>query len=84
MKWNQWHHLYLGLGIAFMGVLLRNLIVVGVGLGIAIDDWFQHAFKWEGKTPFHIGYAWIYKRSGLIRRINQWVDNLFKRRKDEV
>jgi len=78
MRWNEWHHLYLGLGIAIAGCFLKNLIIIGIGLGIALDDWIQHYFKIEGKTPLHIVYVWIYKKSGLIRKINKWFDDIFK------
>ena len=80
MNWKEIHHLYLGFLIIIIGFIFQSLIVVGIGLLAMIDDWIQHFFKWEGRTPLHIAYAWIYKRSGLVRKINLWFDNLFKKK----
>jgi uncharacterized membrane protein YbaN (DUF454 family) len=78
MKWHSWHHLYLGFIIIIIGFIFTNLWVVGLGLLIMADDWFQHTFNF--KSPLHRIYSWLYKRSKIIRDINQWFDDLFKKK----
>jgi hypothetical protein len=80
MNFREFHHLYLGIFISALGCILHSLVIVGIGIIISVDDWIQHFFKIEGKTPLHIIYGWVYKKSGLIQRINKYFDRLFGRK----
>lgn len=82
LRLNEWHHGYLGLLIVALGLTFGwPWWIVAKGVLIALDDILQHTVqaitKTEWKSPMARLYAWVYKRSALVRRVNIWLDSLF-------
>ena len=50
-KYNEWHHLYIGIIIYGVGRTIESETIKTVGKILIIDDTIQHVFRVQ--TPFH-------------------------------
>jgi hypothetical protein len=73
----EWHHGYMGILLAGLGVWLPLRIA---GLVILADDVVQHLIqtRWpDYRSPLHRAYGVLY-RIPAVRRLNEWLDSLFR------
>ena len=77
----EWHHLYLGLGVAVAGGVLRRPGVLWLGAAIAVDDAWQHVLQvagaWSYVSPLHALYGHYLWQYALVRRVTAWLNALF-------
>ena len=76
------HHGYWGLLLGLASLIPFLAWLRWPGLILLLDDCLQHSVqRWlnrpKFRSPLHRTYALLYARSGILRRLNEWLDQRF-------
>jgi hypothetical protein len=72
MKWNEWHHLYLGIALIAIGIFTSPWLWIP-GAIIALDDIVQHTFSIT--SPLKWLYLKLLWPIPAIQKLNKWLDD---------
>jgi hypothetical protein len=82
LTFRQWHHGYLGVILLAWGLAHASLPFIVAGLLIVVDDLIEHSVQYvtrsEWQSPLRRLYGLVYKRSKWVRKVNLWLDELFR------
>ena len=84
LRFDQWHHEYIGQAACAVGALTHSRIIVKVGGYLAADDATQHVYQrvnanLEIVSPLNIGYRLTLGTAVPIVRLNRWLDSVINR-----
>lgn len=81
VRLDEWHHLYLGLGIAVAGGVTRRPLLLCLGAAIAADDAWQHLLQvsgaWTYASPLHALFGRYLWPLTVVQRLTAWLNALF-------
>ena len=81
VRWNEWHHLYLGVLLAGLGSLLHANWLTITGDVLAIDDSTQHfiqaAFYPAFQSPLHWLYAKLLWPLPIVQKVTGFLNKIF-------
>jgi len=89
LRFNAWHHEYIGIAACGLGVVTHGKLLTQVGAFIALDDGVQHAYQrinypgmgdaaFQIHSPLHIGYQVTLAKLPLVGGLNRFLDNLLR------
>ncbi len=83
LRFDQWHHEYLGVGACAAGQLTHSAWIVRFGEVMALDDGTQHLYQRVNhdltlRSPLTIGYQVTLGRLPLFNVLNQWLDRALR------
>ena len=81
LRFDQWHHQYIGGTACAVGALAHSKLLTKVGAFISLDDATQHLYQrmtnnLDIVSPLNIGYRLTIGTVVPVQRLNRWLDNL--------